>query len=55
MGSLLFKKFLEEAVTDLQAMILYHGIEGVMDEFETWMIMNGYLKRENGEFKKWDD
>lgn len=55
MGSVLFKKFLEEAVTDLQMMMLYHGIEGILDEFENWLVTNGYLKMERGEYVSWED
>lgn len=55
MGELLFKRFLEEAITDLQTMILYHGVEGLLDEFETWLVMNGYLKQESGEYVKWEN
>jgi len=37
MGELLFKKWLDEEVLDLELLILHHGIEGVLGEFERWL------------------
>ena len=43
MGELLYKKWLEEEVLDLQEAILHHGIEGLLGEFERWLEVNKYL------------
>lgn len=44
MGESLWRLFLEDRVTDLQEVLLCSGVHGLMDEFETWLTANGYLK-----------
>jgi len=43
MGELLYKKWLDEEVLSLQELILHHGIEGLLGEFERWLEENKYL------------
>lgn len=47
MGEFLFQKWLEECVSDLQMLILHHGVEGALMGFEQWLVTNGCLKNEN--------
>lgn len=55
MGELLYKKFLEEMIEEysLHDVILLHGIQGLLDAFEDWLVEQGYLKRKGGEYEKW--
>ena len=46
MGELLYKKWLDEEVLSLQELILHHGIEGLLDEFEGWLVENKYIVNE---------
>ena len=50
MGELLFKRFLDEEVTDLQMAILHSGVNGLLHHFEIWLLKNGYLRMEKGEY-----
>ena len=43
MGESLYQKWLEEEIIDLQKLILYHGINGLLDEFERWLEEKKYL------------
>lgn len=47
MGELLYKQWLEEEVLNLQEVILHHGIEGLLDEFESWLKENNYIITNN--------
>jgi len=44
MGELLFKKWLEKEDIDLRELILYHGINGVLGEFERWLKEKKYIQ-----------
>ena len=46
MGEYLYQKYLEERVDDLQIVILHHGIEGLLSDFEDWLDVNRYLKKD---------
>jgi len=46
MGELLFKKWLEEEVIDLQIAFIHYGIEGILGEFELWLDRNGHIAQE---------
>lgn len=46
MGESLYQKFLDEEVEDLQKVILLHGINGLLFEFENWLRAKGYLINE---------
>jgi len=45
MGELLFKKWLDE-VLNLELLVLHHGIEGVLGEFERWLREKEYIVSE---------
>lgn len=44
MGTRLFTKFLEEEVYDLIEALAYHGIVGVLEQYEQWLYNKGYLE-----------
>ena len=44
MGESLYMKWLEDEVIDLPTALLHHGIEGILNEFETWLGRQGLLK-----------
>ena len=44
MGEILWMKFLEEEIQDLQIVVLTIGINGVLEAFEYWLNRNGYIK-----------
>jgi len=46
MRELLFKKWLDEEVLDLKELVLHHGIEGVLEEFECWLEEKEYIVSE---------
>ena len=52
MGESLFDKFIDEEVENMQTAILYHGVAGILLQYEQWLVRNGYLKMRNGEFVK---
>ncbi|MHA1280619.1 MAG: hypothetical protein ACTSQ8_25970 [Candidatus Helarchaeota archaeon] len=43
MGELLYKRWLDEEVLNLQEAILHHGIEGLLHEFELWLDRNNLI------------
>ena len=43
MGESLMMKFLDEHVTDLSAVLVSVGANGLLGEFERWLQYNGYL------------
>jgi hypothetical protein len=47
MGEILWMKFLEEEIEDLQIVILTIGINGLLRCFEDWLKDNDYLKENN--------
>ena len=48
MGEILYQKFLDEQVENLQEVLLHHGINGILYEFEMWLDRNGRLKDVDG-------
>jgi len=46
MGESLYKKFLDECITDLNLFILRNGVNGLLFEFERWLEDNNLLKEE---------
>jgi len=54
MGELLYKEFLNclEENGNLNELLMYRGVEGLLSEFEEWLDDNGYVKREQGSYVK---
>ena len=47
MNSILYKEFLDKSFPDmeeLKAFIYMHGIEGLLNDFENWLLENKHLK-----------
>jgi hypothetical protein len=38
----LFKKYLEEEIEDAVVFIAYNGINGLLEDFESWLLNNRY-------------
>jgi hypothetical protein len=52
MGELLYFRFMEECIEDLQTAMIHNGVEGILSEFERWLAEKGYTKSEHGQYVK---
>ena len=46
MGELLFQKWMEEEIENIQVALIMDGVNGLLHAFEFWLGRNGYLKEE---------
>ena len=53
MGDVLWMNFLDERVDDLQEVLLTVGVNGLLSEFEHWMLAEGYISAVGGDYKRW--
>lgn len=52
MGQDLWQQFLDERVESVQEVLLMVGVDGLISEYESWLVENKYLVKENGIYKK---
>jgi len=39
----LYRKWLDEEAVSLEELLLYHGIDGLLNAFENWLIKKGFV------------
>ena len=52
MGEILWMKFMDECVENLQEVLLTVGVNGLLCEYDRWMESEGYIKCEYGAYCK---
>ncbi len=46
MGDSLFQDWLDEEIEDIQVVLITIGINGILAEFELWLLRKGHIKKE---------
>jgi len=52
MGEILWMKFVDECVENLQEVLLTVGVNGLLAEYDRWMEAEGYIECQHGAYCK---
>lgn len=53
MGEILWMRFVDEQIDNLQEVLLTVGINGLLSEYDAWLEAEGYIMVDHGSYKKW--
>jgi hypothetical protein len=50
MGEVLWRKFVDECIENMQEVLITVGVNGLLSEYDQWLESNGYIKQSGGAY-----